>query len=237
MTIDQAPAGQVPTVMHVRCPDRPPELYRLLLEQLAELSPVVQALPPTAALAELKGALRCHGVGADVDRLGQMLRVRTLTRCGADLRIGIGPTISVAATASAQVPEPGGVLVVAPDRAAEWLAGLPVEALHGIGPRQAGVLHDYGIHTRCWARPTGGRERSPGSSTWTRGCRRTGCLPWPPYPTSACASGCREAGTEAGARESATGCPPAPGKNGPVSCRPRTGTRGRSGGAPPDSPM
>ncbi|WP_051860244.1 DNA polymerase Y family protein [Streptomyces anulatus] len=134
--------------MHVRCPDRlPEELYRLVLEQLAELSPVVQALPPTAALAELKGALRYHGVGADVDRLGQMLRVRTLTRCGADLRIGIGPTISVAATASAQVPEPGGVLVVAPDRAAEWLAGLPVEALHGIGPRQAGVLHDYGIHT------------------------------------------------------------------------------------------
>nr|WP_307848199.1 hypothetical protein [Streptomyces sp. RK31] len=148
MTIDQAPAGRVPTVMHVRCPDRlPEELYRLVLEQLAELSPVVQALPPTAALAELKGALRYHGVGADVDRLGQMLRVRTLTRCGADLRIGIGPTISVAATASAQVPEPGGVLVVAPDRAAEWLAGLPVEALHGIGPRQAGVLHDYGIHT------------------------------------------------------------------------------------------
>lgn len=148
MTIDQASTGRVPTVMHVRCPDRLPErLYRLVLEQLAELSPVVQALPPTAALVELKGALRYHGVGADMDHLGQMLRVRTLTRYGTDLRIGIGPTISVAATASAQVPEPGGVLVVAPDQAAEWLAGLPVQALHDIAPRQAGVLHDYGIHT------------------------------------------------------------------------------------------
>ncbi|MGQ4420627.1 hypothetical protein ACN6LA_000837 [Streptomyces sp. SAS_269] len=36
---------------------------------------------------------------------------------------------------------------MAPDQAAAWLAGLPVEALHGIRPRQAGVLHDYGIHT------------------------------------------------------------------------------------------
>ncbi|WP_330343055.1 DNA polymerase Y family protein [Streptomyces sp. NBC_00557] len=134
--------------MHVRCPDRLPEqVYRLILERMAELSPLVQALPPGAALVELKGALRCHGVGADVRRLGEMLRVRTLTRHGVDLRIGIGPTVSVAATASAQVPGPGGVLVVAPDRAAEWLADLPVEALHGIGPKQADVLHDYGIHT------------------------------------------------------------------------------------------
>ncbi|MET7899730.1 hypothetical protein [Streptomyces mirabilis] len=42
------------SVVHVRCPDRLPEnVYRQVLEQLAELSPVVQALPPTAALAEL----------------------------------------------------------------------------------------------------------------------------------------------------------------------------------------
>ncbi|MFF7359143.1 hypothetical protein ACFZA1_42155 [Streptomyces filipinensis] len=147
MTTETA-RGRVSTVMHVRCPDRLPDAtYRLVLEQMAELSPIVQALPPTAALVELKGALRYHQVGADVGRLARMLRVRTLTRRGVDLRIGIGPTISVAATASAQVPEPGGVLVVAADRAADWLAGLPVEALYGIGPRQAEVLHDYGIHT------------------------------------------------------------------------------------------
>ncbi len=44
------------TVMHVRCPDRlPEETYRHVLELLAGLSPVVQALPPSAALVELKG--------------------------------------------------------------------------------------------------------------------------------------------------------------------------------------
>ncbi|MFD7136777.1 hypothetical protein [Streptomyces sp. NPDC059894] len=131
--------------MHVRCPDRlPVEAYRQVLEELAGLSAVVQALPPTAALVELKGALRYHG--ADARRLGELLRVRTLSRLGVDVRVGIGPTITVAATASAQVPHPGGVLAVDPGQAADWLAPLPVEALHGIGPRQAEALHDYGIH-------------------------------------------------------------------------------------------
>ncbi|WP_331748674.1 hypothetical protein [Streptomyces chartreusis] len=132
--------------MHVRCPDRlPEETYRRVLELLAELSPVVQTLPPTAALVELKGALRYHGT--DPRHLGEILRVRTLSRLGVDVRVGVGPSIAVAATASAQVPQPGGVLAVAPDQAADWLGALPVDALHGIGPRQAAVLSDYGIHS------------------------------------------------------------------------------------------
>ncbi|MEU9671366.1 hypothetical protein AB0E25_38645 [Streptomyces bobili] len=130
---------------HVRCPDRlPEELYRQVLELLAELSPVVQALPPTAALVELKGALRYHGT--DARHLGEVLRVRTLSRLGVDVRVGIGPSITIAATASGQVEGSGGVLAVAPDQVAGWLGPLPVEALHGIGPRQAAVLRDYSIH-------------------------------------------------------------------------------------------
>ncbi|MFF8595194.1 hypothetical protein ACF061_27850 [Streptomyces sp. NPDC015220] len=132
--------------MHVRCPDHLSEdAYPQSLEQLAELSPVGQAVPPSAALVELKGALRYHGT--DTRRLGDVLRIRTLSRLGVDVRVGIGPTITVAATASARIPLPGGVLAVAPDQADAWLAPLPVEALHGIGPRQADILHDYGIHT------------------------------------------------------------------------------------------
>ncbi|MGW9024894.1 DNA polymerase Y family protein [Streptomyces sp. NPDC055722] len=131
--------------MHVRCPDRLPErVFRQVLEELAELSPVVQALPPSAALVELKGALRYHGV--DPRRLGEVLRVRMLSRLGLDVRVGIGPSITVAATASAQSGAPGGVLAIAPEHVTEWLGPLPVEALHGIGPRQATILRDYGIH-------------------------------------------------------------------------------------------
>ncbi|MGW3312114.1 DNA polymerase Y family protein [Streptomyces sp. NPDC001073] len=135
---------QVPVVMHVRCPERlPEEAYRQVLEQLAELSPVVQALPPTAALVDLRGALRYHG--ATAAHLGDVLRLRTVSRYGVDVRIGIGPTVTVAATASAQVLHPGGVLAVDPADTAGWLALLPVEDLHGISPRHAAILKRYGI--------------------------------------------------------------------------------------------
>ncbi|MEV0186868.1 hypothetical protein AB0I54_48045 [Streptomyces sp. NPDC050625] len=142
----ETPLGVQPSVMHVRCPDRLPEdTYRQVLELLADMSPVVQALPPSAALVELKGALRYHGVGAR--RLGEVLRVRAISLLGVDVRVGVGPTITVAATASGQIVGPGGVLAIAPEHAAGWLAPLPVQALHGIGPRQAEALHDYGIHS------------------------------------------------------------------------------------------
>lgn len=132
--------------MHVRCPDRlPEEIYRQVLELLAELSPVVQALPPCAVLVELKGALRYHGT--DARRLGEMLRVRTLSRLGVDVRVGVGPTITVAATASAQIDPPGGILAIPPDEVGAWLGPLLVDALHGIGPSQAAILRDYGIHS------------------------------------------------------------------------------------------
>ncbi|MFF8883741.1 hypothetical protein [Streptomyces flaveolus] len=116
----------------MRCPDRLPEIYRHVLELPAGLSPVVQALPPSAAMVELRGALRYHGT--DASHLGEVLRIRCISRLGVDVRVGIGPTITVAATAFAQVAGPGGVLAIAPDQVAGWLAPLPVEVLHGIGP-------------------------------------------------------------------------------------------------------
>lgn len=135
-----------PTVMHVRCPDRlSEEAYRQVLELLADLSPVVQALPPAAALVELKGSLRHHGTGAR--RLGEMLRVRAIARLGVDVRVGIGPSITVAATASGRITGPGGVLAVPADEATAWLSPLPVDALYGIGGREASTLRDHGIHT------------------------------------------------------------------------------------------
>ncbi|MBK3574597.1 hypothetical protein JHN63_12380 [Streptomyces sp. MBT65] len=40
----------VRTVIHVHCPRLPEDMYRQLLEQFADLSPVTQVLPPTAAV-------------------------------------------------------------------------------------------------------------------------------------------------------------------------------------------
>ncbi|WP_328930945.1 MULTISPECIES: hypothetical protein [unclassified Streptomyces] len=103
----------------------------------------MQALPPTAALVDLRGALRYHA--ATSAHLADVLRLRTVSRYGIDVRFGIGPNVTVATTASAQVQRPGGFLAIDPDAAADWLALLPAEDLHRIGPRQAATLKRYGI--------------------------------------------------------------------------------------------
>ncbi|EFL37137.1 predicted protein [Streptomyces viridochromogenes DSM 40736] len=56
----------------------------------------------------------------------------SLSRLGIDVRVGIGTSITVAATASEQIEAPGGVLAIDPDQTTAWPATLPVEALHGI---------------------------------------------------------------------------------------------------------
>ncbi|WP_405814757.1 hypothetical protein OG241_09110 [Streptomyces sp. NBC_01390] len=139
-----AQAREVSSVMHVRCPDRLPEdVFRQVLELLGELFSVVQAQPPSAALVEAKGALRYHGVNAR--GLAEVVRLRTVALLGVDVRVGIGQTITVAATASHRISQPGGILAIDPDQVTDWLAPLPVDALHGIGPRQATVLRGYGV--------------------------------------------------------------------------------------------
>ncbi|MER6694465.1 DNA polymerase Y family protein [Streptomyces minutiscleroticus] len=168
-------------VMHVRCPDGVPEhRYRQVLELLAALSPVVQALPPSAALVDLRGALRYHGVPAR--RLGEVLRVRAISRLGLDVRVGIGPSVTVAATASAQVPLPGGVLAVAFDQVVDWLRPLPVQALHGIGPHQAHRLQEYGVHTvgLLAAVPTATVQRLLGGKAGRQASDRARGIDWRP---------------------------------------------------------
>ncbi|MFF9915587.1 hypothetical protein [Streptomyces sp. NPDC013457] len=134
------------TLWHVRCrPDTSSEDHRLVLDLLAGFTPLVQPLPPTAGLAQVKGRLRLFGV--DAGELAQQFRVRALLQTGIDTHIGVADTWATAATASARVGR-SGVLHLPDHRAVEtFLAPLPIDALHGIGPAQASQLRAYGLHT------------------------------------------------------------------------------------------
>ncbi|MEU7064873.1 hypothetical protein [Streptomyces sp. NPDC046161] len=133
-------------ILHVRCaPALTGEGYREVLELLREFSPVVQALPPRAALVQVGGAQRYFG--ADAARIAEVVRLRAVARLGTDVRIGVATTWAVAATASARVPGPGGILAVPEEAVSDFLAPLPVEALYGLGSRQAETLRGYGLHT------------------------------------------------------------------------------------------
>ncbi|MGO4635007.1 hypothetical protein AB4225_29375 [Streptomyces sp. 2RAF24] len=131
---------------HVRCrPDTAPDGHRRILDLLGEYTPLVQPLPPLAALAQLTGTTRLFGV--DAGELAQRARLQALARYGIDVHIGVADTWSTAATASARVGR-SGVLYLPDHRAAErFLAPLPVQAVHGIGPAQAATLQRYGLHT------------------------------------------------------------------------------------------
>jgi nucleotidyltransferase/DNA polymerase involved in DNA repair len=117
-----------------------------LLGLLEEFTPVVEALPPDGALADLRGAERYFGRGAE--ELASVIRVRALAHYGVDCAIGAGPGPMLARVALRDA-EPGAARVVpeGPDAAREFLAGRPVAVLPGVGAATARTLCEYGLDT------------------------------------------------------------------------------------------
>ncbi|MDT0465226.1 DNA polymerase Y family protein [Streptomyces gibsoniae] len=117
-----------------------------LLGLLEEFTPVVEALPPDGALADLRGAERYFG--RDAAELAALIRVRALAHHGVDCAIGAGPGPMLARMALREAA-PGAVRVVpeAPGAVREFLDGLPVRALPGVGGVTARTLCEYGLDT------------------------------------------------------------------------------------------
>ncbi|MFD7612174.1 hypothetical protein [Streptomyces sp. NPDC059828] len=136
--------------------------YAGLLGLLGAFTPVVEALPPDGALADVRGALRYFG--RDAAGLAAVIRVRALALYGADCVIGAGPNPLLARMAAREAG-PGTTLAVGD--AAEFLTGRPVAALHGVGPATARVLCGYGLDTvdRVAAAPPAVLQRILGART------------------------------------------------------------------------
>ncbi|WP_030381230.1 MULTISPECIES: DNA polymerase Y family protein [unclassified Streptomyces] len=135
-----------------------------LLGLLEEFTPVVEALPPDTALADLRGAERYFG--RDAVELARLIRVRSLAHHGIDCAVGAGPGPMLARMALREAA-PGAVVAV-PDTAAgvtEFLAGRPVRALPGVGGATARTLCEYGLDTvgRVAAAPPATLQRLVGA--------------------------------------------------------------------------
>ncbi|MFI2643497.1 DNA polymerase thumb domain-containing protein [Streptomyces sp. NPDC018610] len=135
-----------------------------LLGLLEEFTPVVEALPPDGALADLRGAERYFG--RDAAELASVIRVRSLARYGVDCLIGVGPGPMLARMALRDA-RPGHTRAVPGDPAAvaEFLAGRPVAALPGVGTATARTLGEYGLDTldRVAAAPLSTLQRLVGA--------------------------------------------------------------------------
>ncbi|MFJ7046263.1 DNA polymerase thumb domain-containing protein [Streptomyces sp. NPDC101112] len=135
-----------------------------LLGLLEDFTPVVQALPPDGALADLRGAERYFGRGAD--ELARLIRVRALALYGIDCVIGAGPGPLLARMALGQA-EPGEPCAVPEGLVVDFLAERPVAALPGVGTATARTLCEYGLDTlgRVAAAPLSTLQRLVGART------------------------------------------------------------------------
>lgn len=135
-----------------------------LLGLLEEFTPVVEALPPDGALADLRGAERYFG--RDAVELASVIRVRALALHGVDCAIGAGPGPMLARMALGEA-RPGAVRAVTEEETRDFLAERPVAALPGVGRATARTLCEYGLDTlgRVAAAPLSTLQRLVGAKT------------------------------------------------------------------------
>ncbi|MFE4599507.1 hypothetical protein ACFRKE_01455 [Kitasatospora indigofera] len=133
-------------ILHLRIHRPSFEVYAQLFSVLADVSPVVQALPPDGALMDVTGALAYFG--RTPAGLADLLQTRLLARYGLTVSVGGGGTRMIA-TMAAETCAPGEVLVLDPDPAAvtKFLRARPVRALPGVGPALLRGLVRYGIES------------------------------------------------------------------------------------------
>ncbi|WP_431047867.1 DNA polymerase Y family protein [Streptomyces sp. P1-3] len=177
------PAGgsrrDVPGVLYVRFhsadgAEPGADTYEGLLALLAELTPVVEALPPDAALADVRGALRYFG--RDAAGLAEIVRVRALARYGVDCTVGVATNPLLARMAAAAHLAEGGVpgavrsVPGTPEAVAAFLAHKPAAALPGVGPATARALCAYGLDSvdRIAAAPLATLQRILGAAAGRR---------------------------------------------------------------------
>ncbi|MFF5131693.1 hypothetical protein ACFY41_32820 [Streptomyces syringium] len=145
------------------------ETYDGLLALLTEVTPVVQALPPDAALMDVRGAVRYFG--HDAAELAELLRVRTLAHYSVDCTVGIADNPMLARMA-AQDGASGAVRELPGDReaVAAFLARKPAAALYGVGPATARTLCSYGLDSigRIAAAPLSALQRILGATAGRR---------------------------------------------------------------------
>lgn len=92
-----------------------------------------------------------HASGAAEQRtlaegLARHIRQRIAREVGVPASVGVAPNMATAKIASDH-DKPDGLTVVPPGQVADFLAPLPIEEIHGVGPVRAGDLREMGIET------------------------------------------------------------------------------------------
>ena len=121
--------------------DRYSALSRQVMAIFHDVTPLVEPLSIDEAFLDVSGARRLWGSPGEIAR---MLRARVRAETGLVCSVGVAATKHVAKIAST-MSKPDGLLIVSQPDTAPFLAGLPVRALWGVGPKAAEALEGRGI--------------------------------------------------------------------------------------------
>jgi len=119
------------------------EASRALFDLFDETAPLVEGMSLEEAFLDVRGLERISGTPRQI---AQRLRSLARERIGLAVTVGIARTKVLAKMAS-RAAKPDGLLLIEPDREADFLRPLPVEALWGVGASTADKLRAHGIAT------------------------------------------------------------------------------------------
>lgn len=119
------------------------EVSRTIMEILAQFTPTLQQMSVDEAFLDLTGTERLLGPPVETARrIKRQVREQT----GLTISVGVAPSKYLAKLASDR-DKPDGLCVVQPGTEADFVAGLPLKALWGVGRRTLAELNALGIRT------------------------------------------------------------------------------------------
>ncbi|MCH4892080.1 DNA polymerase IV [Sphingomonas sp. SFZ2018-12] len=123
------------------------DAYRAVSEQIRAIfldyTPHVEPLSLDEAYLDVTHDLKGIGLATPIAR---EIRARIRADTGLTASAGVSYNKFLAKLASDQ-NKPDGLCVITPDRALDFVAGLPVKRFHGVGPKTAERMAQLGIHT------------------------------------------------------------------------------------------
>jgi len=113
------------------------------IEVVSDFTPLVERISIDEAFADVAGCARLFGPPAEI---AKTVRRRVRAELGLSISVGVARTKHLAKIAS-QVAKPDGLVVVDADTELDFLHGLPVELMWGVGPITKARLAEIGVLT------------------------------------------------------------------------------------------
>src|SRR5690242_10585188 len=113
------------------------------IELIGDFTPVVERISIDEAFADVAGCTHLFGTPA---KIAAAIRRRVRSELGLPISVGVARTKHLAKIAS-QVAKPDGLVVVDPETELEFLHGLSVELMWGVGPVTKARLAEIRVST------------------------------------------------------------------------------------------